>query len=310
MNGYDCITGLIDLFEQQIAAAFSGTFDPLATEKLRNTTNTSLAARSGYSFWHFMRLFSAVTGMTPKEYISARIMSESAAAIARLNSSTGNKTLSAVAYRAGFDSYETFSRSFRRQFGIPPAQLKKEGTLECIAPLLIQRFHPHPRETAGTVPAWTERAGIASEIVLRQPFHLTGISFYLDKKKKSFDQLWAVFSAKQHLIGGRFNPEQFCQYTAWSPAQTAEQPDEALFVLCALMTRPETVQEPVFTSRMIPGGKFLHCIHEGSIETISDTYERIYRGFVAESTLSFPASWEYQTYTSQGRTDIYIPINA
>jgi len=167
---------------------------------------------------------------------------------------------------------------------------------------------------------WFSSAGLKAEIVDRPPFHITGLPFYLDEKTTSFNRMWSAFSEKEHLIAGRIRPETFCQYTAWTPRSDCSEggnaqkngtdSDGAILVLCALVTGPVFVQEPVFTSRAVPGGKFLHCIHSGGIETISETYHRIYSGFIASSELPLASCWEYQVYNSDGSTSIYIPIGS
>jgi AraC family transcriptional regulator len=322
MNGYECITGAVAVFEEQLEKNFSQQDGISRSAKLHIRTTAEFAAKSGYSVWHFTRLFSFITGMNPKEYITGRIMSECARLIASQGTCCPTSTLASVAFKAGFDDYETFSRSFRRRFGLSPRRLKESGSLEPLSAVLTPRFVPQSATVhigqnglSRTDSAWFASEGLRAEIIERHPFHITGLPFYLDEKIPSFDRMWAAFSAKTPLISGRTEPEQFCQYTAWTtPAERLPGPechtneDESLLVLCAIVTDPASVQEPVFTSRIVPGGKFLHCIHPGSIETISDTYHRIYCGFIAESELSLTSCWEYQTYNSDGTTGIYIPL--
>lgn len=89
---------------------------------------TAMAAHSGWSPFHFHRVFRRVTGETPKQY-TQRLRLEHAAA--RLV--TGGDSIVNIAAAAGFASHEVFTRAFRRHFGRTPVgyravAMAKEGT--------------------------------------------------------------------------------------------------------------------------------------------------------------------------------------
>lgn len=98
------------------------------------------ANASGYSRYHFCRIFHIATGMTVTEYIRRRRVSEAARMI---NESTF--TLKEIAYRTGFNSQENFIRVFRSVFGITPKDYKrtKYALLLTEADSLVVR-HPLP----------------------------------------------------------------------------------------------------------------------------------------------------------------------
>jgi AraC family transcriptional regulator len=75
----------------------------------------ALAARAGWSPFHFHRAFRRVIGETPKQY-TLRLRLERAAA--RL--ATGADPVLSIAADAGFASHEVFTRAFRRRFGCTP----------------------------------------------------------------------------------------------------------------------------------------------------------------------------------------------
>jgi AraC family transcriptional regulator len=82
----------------------------------------ALAARSGWSPFHFHRTFRKVVGETPKQY-TLRLRLERAAA--RLAS--GGDPVVRVAAEAGFSSHEVFTRAFRRQFGLTPSRYRESA---------------------------------------------------------------------------------------------------------------------------------------------------------------------------------------
>ena len=74
-----------------------------------------LAEAAGYSPWHAARLFKALTGKSPFEYI--RLMRLSRAAV-RLRDE--DVKIVDVAFDFVFDSHEGFTRAFSKQFGLTP----------------------------------------------------------------------------------------------------------------------------------------------------------------------------------------------
>ena len=79
-----------------------------------------LAQVSGYSPYHAARLFKAVTGKAPFEYI--RLMRISSSAIELTQKDT---RIIDVALDFVFDSHEGFTRAFSRQFGMTPLQYRQ-----------------------------------------------------------------------------------------------------------------------------------------------------------------------------------------
>jgi AraC family transcriptional regulator len=77
---------------------------------------TALAARAGWSPFHFHRAFRRVTGETPKQYTQRLRLEQAAARLV-----TGAEPIVSIAAGAGFASHEVFTRAFRRYFGRTPA---------------------------------------------------------------------------------------------------------------------------------------------------------------------------------------------
>jgi AraC family transcriptional regulator len=84
----------------------------------------ALAKRANLSPYHFHRLFRAVVGETVKQYVQ-RLRLEQAAF--RLKIQT--RSVIDIAFDVGYNSHESFTRAFRRHFGIAPKQYKTENRL-------------------------------------------------------------------------------------------------------------------------------------------------------------------------------------
>lgn len=80
----------------------------------------SLAAEAGYSPFHFHRLFSSQLGETPAGYVH-RMRLERAAYLVAVTEAP----LIDIGLAVGFGAAETFSRAFRRRFGMAPRAYRK-----------------------------------------------------------------------------------------------------------------------------------------------------------------------------------------
>lgn len=74
-----------------------------------------MVERAGFSKWYLQRMFKHHTGYPLANYIRRRRLCESACRLA-----TGKKAILSVALAVGFDSQQSFSRSFKREYGESP----------------------------------------------------------------------------------------------------------------------------------------------------------------------------------------------
>jgi AraC family transcriptional regulator len=91
---------------------------------LYGVADLEVAAReANCSVFHFYRMFEVITGLGPSEYLRRRRLSEAAMA---LSTGGGDKVID-LAHRFGYDSPDSFTRAFRREFGCLPSDARKRG---------------------------------------------------------------------------------------------------------------------------------------------------------------------------------------
>jgi len=79
----------------------------------------------------YIRFFSYMTGMTPKEYIRRRILTKAAYEV----QTTKNKLID-IAVRYGYDSEAAFSRAFTKQHGVSPTTLRRNNhSIKAFSPI-------------------------------------------------------------------------------------------------------------------------------------------------------------------------------
>lgn len=282
MTGYEYICESIELFERSLAESGNGGLIRTVTE---------LARVTGYSVYHFTRLFSAVTGQSPKDYLSGRILSEAGRRIAE-----SDVPLACIAESSGFRDYESFSRAFKKRFGLAPSRVRDARRVSFdVVPRAVPRMRVNASNLAFPEP----------ETVNKGEQCFTGLSFFIESGIPSFHKQWAAFMSAQRLVAGRIVPETFCQFSSWSDDESVD----GLSVLCALETAPGAAQEPVFTTRIVPAASYVRFVHTGDMSTIHETYEYIYRDWLASHDVKPLDRWEFQRYADGGRTtEIYIPV--
>lgn len=82
----------------------------------------NVALKAGYSKWHLQRMFKEVTGHAMGSYIRARRLSKAAEAL-RLT----NRPILDIAIEYHFDSQQTFTRAFKKQFSQSPGRYRRSS---------------------------------------------------------------------------------------------------------------------------------------------------------------------------------------
>src|SRR6266404_730240 len=84
-------------------------------------TLQELASEVGYSRSHFLRMFHVTTGMTPHRYVLKRRVER-----ARQQLEQVEQSIAEVAFRCGFSSQAHLTLAFRKEFGITPAEYRRQ----------------------------------------------------------------------------------------------------------------------------------------------------------------------------------------
>ena len=94
----------------------------IETEADRPISLEELAGAAATSRYHFLRIFRAVAGMTPYQYVLRTRLHRAAV---RLR--TTSEPVSAIALDAGFADLSTFNRRFRKVMGVNPSAYRAAG---------------------------------------------------------------------------------------------------------------------------------------------------------------------------------------
>ncbi len=83
-----------------------------------------LAARFGYSSFHFSRVFAQTAGLSLRRYLGAL---RARAAADRIAAGEGERALTTLALELGYGDHAHFTNAFRREWGVPPSVFRQRA---------------------------------------------------------------------------------------------------------------------------------------------------------------------------------------
>ena len=258
----------------------------------------NIADRIGYSLYYFIRLFNTITKHSPYDYLMRRRLSEGAKDLIRTD-----KKIIDIAFDYQFNSHETFSRAFKKMFGMLPNQAKKNKLNGLILKTCnTYEYLKHINSYNITKP----------KLVWIDELHLVGIS-KVTKKKEIFDNaFWQNFYKNISLIQLNKKPE-FVFYIRFFPNNKKI---NLYLHMIGIDVRQIHYTPYVFTAKIIEKGEYLQFYHKGSGNTKQYTLDYIYQSWLPKSDCRLKRHFELSkvqvdtNYTNGLATvqDILIPL--
>ena len=133
----------------------------------------AMADAAHYSLYHFCRVFSRHTGLSPYTYLVRRRLTFAVEDVI-----VSRRRIVEVAFEVGFDSHEGFSRAFARLFSVTPIQARDRGWVANPArlPTLTPEHLRCLRRNGGLVPVLSREGDVADlpwDGAVRVPVPLT-----------------------------------------------------------------------------------------------------------------------------------------
>jgi len=130
-------------------------------------TVAQIADYSGYSLFYFIRTFNKVTHQTPYDYLITRRLSEAMRELLETD-----RRITDIAMDFCFDTPESFSRAFKRLFGVLPSLCRKGKLPESVLPV--------PPKTLQDLQFINRRDFIPPEIIECEEREVCGLSAEFD----------------------------------------------------------------------------------------------------------------------------------
>ncbi|MBS0848404.1 MDR efflux pump AcrAB transcriptional activator RobA [Citrobacter sp. JGM124] len=219
----------------------------------------NVAARAGYSKWHLQRMFKEVTGQAIGAYIRGRRLSKSAVAL-RLTA----RPILDIALQYRFDSQQTFTRAFKRQFAQTPACYRRSpewSAYGICSPLRLEDFTP-PEAKFITLPE-TRLMGTTRSYSCT----LEKIS---DSRHEMRMQFWMKFLSHSPAI-------PTVLYGLHQPRPSSEKDDEQeIFYTTALLPESITGILPDAHPVILESGDYVQFEYEGPVTGLQEFILTVY----------------------------------
>ncbi|MBX9600388.1 MAG: helix-turn-helix domain-containing protein [Bryobacteraceae bacterium] len=254
-----------------------------------------LSAKASLSPAHFQRTFRALVGESPKAYV-ARLRLERAAFRLLIH----DATLLDIALDCGFRNPETFTRAFRRRFGIAPSGYRAW-------------VRTQSRRLPQSAPGQPDEAYSFSETKIRR-LHRAHLAFlrhvgpYEAVPDTLFDALDA-WAAQRSLAG----PRIWMGIGHDAPGTT--RPEHLRFDAALVVPSAFASRGPI-GHQIFEGGEFAVTTHAGPYATLPAAYAAIFRRVTLlpkHRLIGLPVVEIYQTARVNARlqlnvTDICLPV--
>jgi AraC family transcriptional regulator len=265
---------------------------------------SDVASVAAYSPFHFVRLFKALTGDTPGNYLRRRRLTEAAKELA-----SGKARIIEIAFEYRFQSQEAFTRAFKESFGINPYAYRQRGGchLQGAARRINELFLIHCMEVVSMEP----------KIVKMNALKLIGMMYYGDNKNWEIPKLWEEFMPLIDKIPNNLKVMESYGVCFYSESFQKS----GLFYYLAANPVSSLDDIPMaMVGKTLPESEYAVFTHKGSItgptNTIKDTYAYAYGTWLPNSPYCNPYAYDFEHYDQrfkgndnpESEMDICIPI--
>ncbi len=267
-----------------------------------------LAGVACFSPFHFHRIFTGMTGESVKQHIR-RLRLERAA----MRLSHTDQPVTRIAFDAGYEAHESFTRAFRTAFGMPPQQYRAESraAMSIDAPTDV-----HYREDGGieSFQPVTEGANeVKVETKTIEPLRVAFVRHIgpYDKVGSAWERLcdWAgsqcLFGPDTRFFGACYDDPEV------TPA------DKIRYDAC-ITIGPSVEGEGDIGVQTLGGGQYAVALHEGAYSGLKDTYAAMYGQWFAANNrqpgdapcIEFYLNDPNSTAEEDLQTEVCVPIQA
>ncbi|MBN1886429.1 MAG: AraC family transcriptional regulator [Thermoflexales bacterium] len=245
------------------------------------------------SLFHFCRLFNQLTHHTPYDYLLRRRLSESARELLE-----SERKIIDVALDYQFNGPETYSRAFKRMFGVQPSQWKKHGR--------IPRRSLLPRLTLDYIEHVNQGDYLKPVPVEREAFCVAGFSTLVRGERQAADGLWKMLGGHGEGI------EDAARYGIVSYPSAWEGDD--FFYMAAVKVESPHVTNPSLVVKTIPAMSYARFIHKGRARELELSLAYIYHTWLPKSGLGLACPLEIEEYGPafvdgpEAERAIYVPV--
>lgn len=229
-----------------------------------------IAAASHYSTYHYSRVFKALVGDTPKEYLRKRRLTLAAKRL--LTEECG---ILDIAIECQFDSQEAFTRAFKTMFKMTPAQYRKINE-----PFRLLYKTPIDQSELDFL---QHSVSMEPEIIQLPAMKIVGIANRYSDGDLSLPKLWSGFRPYRNNIPNRVGSDFFGIYESY---QENEDETEFVYICSAQVSSFDDVPEGMI-SRELSAQTYARFSHKGPINKLEESLKYIWGSWLPKSKYEY-----------------------
>jgi len=273
----------------------------------------SLAREAALSPFHFHRIFRGMLGETPLE-MHRRLRLERAAS----QLLSGDSSVTTIAFEAGYETHEAFTRTFRQAYGMSPSAFR-EGAGDpksCARPPqthLAARSGVHFGANMSDQPIHYPEGETAMNVTIETMPELRVATVHhvgpYNRISEAFQRLGGIAGP-----AGLLRPDAMMLAIYYDDPET--KPAEEL-QSDAGITVPESMPLPRgIGEKRLPAGRYARTTHLGPYDSLGDTWSRLMGEWLPKSGKRVGNGSGFEVYRNNPsnarpdelRTDLYLPI--
>lgn len=257
-----------------------------------------VARAVAFSPFHFHRLFQGATGESITCYIRKRRLHEAAEQLVQ----TDRRILDiAVTYR--FESQASFTKAFRRLYGVAPGAYRRKG-------VHVKMTDGQMQQTAPVAHGILREPGIV-ELPERL---MVGLEYIGKNQNGEIPALWSAFNRRGGEVQHRVAPEQAIGLCGM--AENPKEEGEFSYVAGFFVDRADDLPQGM-VARKVPAGMYVVFTHEAGPEALGKSYEYIWGTWMPNSAYQPAGAHDYELYDERFNAasptwvmEIHIPVKA
>ena len=274
----------------------------IESKLMRNLELNEIASAACLSPYHFHRIFTALTGESPGEYIRSRRLSAASILLAE-----SDKRILDIALEAGYESQEAFTRAFKKNFRETPNRFRKKG--------YTSHFLRRDALTEDAIQHLIRGVTMEPRIISRKSLLLCGVEGKTSKNNNRVGGIWQKLLGLVQTIPGRLQPDTMYGIGEYmDPATFTDDTDFHYFA--GTEVAADTKIPGDLTIKTIPEGRWAVFTHKGGVETLPKTFDYIYGPWALKGSETILEADDMEYYDSRfkpqdpskSEIDIYIPI--